>query len=197
MRLTTTKAFSISTENLNKMHFFEPWSRTGPYDLQFAFGSDVVTISLERSLEMGDRWVRVLSMTCPNWPEKRVLNQLIGIDDTFPYFGGRRFWFRCPLPKDGQICSNRVGVLYLPLAGDSYGGFGCRCCHNLRYPPNANNARETNRATLRKVRKLLNYQILLYKHCEDCGVSLALFEGKGVTIRSKRCPKCQEARSRG
>jgi len=44
-------------------------------------------------------------------------------------FGGRRWWFICPLVVNGQICSRRVGVLY--LASGKY--FGCRHCYNLTY----------------------------------------------------------------
>lgn len=44
------------------------------------------------------------------------------------YFGGRRYWFICPLVVDGAFCGKRMGVLYL-------GGrwFGCRDCYQLSY----------------------------------------------------------------
>ncbi|EKD67325.1 MAG: hypothetical protein ACD_48C00479G0005 [uncultured bacterium] len=44
------------------------------------------------------------------------------------YFGGKRWWFRCPLLINGLPCSRRVGVLY--LAGKY---FGCRKCYDLAY----------------------------------------------------------------
>lgn len=43
-------------------------------------------------------------------------------------FGGHRYWFICPLYKDGVYCGRRVGVLYKD--GDY---FGCRHCYNLTY----------------------------------------------------------------
>jgi len=45
-------------------------------------------------------------------------------------YGGKRWWFLCPLLiNNSQICCNRrVGFLYL---GAEY--FGCRHCHNLTY----------------------------------------------------------------
>jgi len=46
-------------------------------------------------------------------------------------FGGKRWWFHCPLIKDGQICNRRVGRLYLPSGGHY---FGCRHCYDLTYP---------------------------------------------------------------
>lgn len=44
------------------------------------------------------------------------------------HFGGYRYWFECPLLKDGIHCKRRVGVLYL-----SGNYFGCRHCHELTY----------------------------------------------------------------
>lgn len=44
------------------------------------------------------------------------------------FFGGHRFWFACPLLRDGLPCEKRVGVLYM---GERY--FGCRECLDLAY----------------------------------------------------------------
>lgn len=52
------------------------------------------------------------------------------LEKTFPYFGGFRWWFLCPLLVDGLRCSRRVAKLYLP-PGEVY--YGCRCCHQLTY----------------------------------------------------------------
>ncbi len=49
---------------------------------------------------------------------------------TTPPFGGRRWWWLCPLLYQGQPCGRRVAKLYLP-GGDVY--FGCRHCHSLTY----------------------------------------------------------------
>ncbi len=45
------------------------------------------------------------------------------------YFGGRRWWFVCPLTRDGKACGRRIGVLYLTNSKH----FGCRLCNNLTY----------------------------------------------------------------
>jgi len=45
-------------------------------------------------------------------------------------WGGVRYWFVCPLSKEGMTCMRRVGVLYLP-PGSRY--FGCRHCYDLTY----------------------------------------------------------------
>lgn len=46
------------------------------------------------------------------------------------HFGGVRWWFLCPLSKDGVPCGRRVGKLYCP-PGATY--YGCRHCYNLSY----------------------------------------------------------------
>lgn len=43
-------------------------------------------------------------------------------------FGGKRYYFICPLTKNGVECGRRVGVVY--LCGK---WFGCRKCHDLAY----------------------------------------------------------------
>lgn len=44
------------------------------------------------------------------------------------YFGGRRYWFICPLVINGLNCGRRVGKLF--IAGHY---FGCRHCYRLAY----------------------------------------------------------------
>jgi hypothetical protein len=55
---------------------------------------------------------------------------LIEITSTRCAFGGRRFWFRCPMMRDGVACDRRVLRLYLPPGGQM---LGCRHCYDLRY----------------------------------------------------------------
>jgi hypothetical protein len=54
----------------------------------------------------------------------------VPIATTHPYLGGRRFWFRCPVVRDGRPCGKHAGRLYLP-PGEHF--FACRDCHNLTY----------------------------------------------------------------
>lgn len=44
------------------------------------------------------------------------------------HLGGVRWWFICPLARNGVACGRRVRKLYL---NGRY--FGCRHCHNLTY----------------------------------------------------------------
>jgi hypothetical protein len=52
----------------------------------------------------------------------------VPITSTRPYLGGARFWFRCPVMRDGNPCGRRVGRLYLPPDAKI---FRCRECYNL------------------------------------------------------------------
>ncbi|MDB5297498.1 MAG: hypothetical protein JWO31_3481 [Phycisphaerales bacterium] len=45
-------------------------------------------------------------------------------------WGGRRWWFACPLVVDGRACGRRCDKLYLP-PGRRH--FGCRRCHGQTY----------------------------------------------------------------
>jgi hypothetical protein len=46
------------------------------------------------------------------------------------HFGAVRYWFICPLSKNGVYCRRRVGTLYLAGRGKY---FGCRHCYSLSY----------------------------------------------------------------
>ena len=61
---------------------------------------------------------------------KAPLEYAVEIIATPCHFGGVRYWFRCPLVRNGVPCGGRVGRLYLPPGGRY---FGCRTCYNLTY----------------------------------------------------------------
>lgn len=56
------------------------------------------------------------------------INYNVPLVTTACYFGGKRYWFICPLVVNGKPCEKRVGVLY---KCGKY--FGCRHCYNLSY----------------------------------------------------------------
>lgn len=64
---------------------------------------------------------------------KEELNYKISLTTTRCNYGGRRYWFICPLIFNQIRCGRRVGVLYM---GDKY--FGCRHCRNICYSRNEN-----------------------------------------------------------
>ncbi len=58
------------------------------------------------------------------------IHYTIKLTSTKLHWGTSRWWFVCPLIKNGMICNRRVGKLYLPPGGKY---FGCRHCYDLAY----------------------------------------------------------------
>jgi hypothetical protein len=54
----------------------------------------------------------------------------IALTTTQCNFNGKRYWFICPLSRNGVYCGRRVGTLFLAPGGNY---FGCRHCYNLSY----------------------------------------------------------------
>jgi len=60
--------------------------------------------------------------------EKENMDYRVLLASTPCRYGGIRYWFICPLTKNGRYCGRRVGVIY------SIGKwFGCRYCGNIAY----------------------------------------------------------------
>ena len=92
------------------------WSRGGePYASIF--------YSVEEGVEVGELALR-LRYSKGEGETKRSENYPVRVVSTVPTYGGRRWWFLCPL------CDRRAAKLYLPPGGRL---FGCRTCHRLTY----------------------------------------------------------------
>ena len=66
----------------------------------------------------------------------------VRLQATRPGFGGKCWWFTCPLTVSGVACNRRAGKLYLPPGGRY---FGCRHCYDLTYR-SSQRAHQTERA---------------------------------------------------
>ncbi len=87
-------------------------------------------VSFAVSTVAGDEYIRFqYTQTDKHSGEKTELDYKVRLVWTPCHFGGRRWWFICPLIVNGRVCNRRVGVLY--LASGKY--FGCRHCYNLTY----------------------------------------------------------------
>lgn len=64
----------------------------------------------------------------PENGQTKEISYSIWLTNTRCHFGGNRYWFRCPLSKNGVVCNRRVGVLYF---NGRY--FGCRHCLQITY----------------------------------------------------------------
>ena len=70
----------------------------------------------------------IYTQTDTDTNEKKDFDYKVQIVSTPCNFGGKRYWFICPLAKNNIPCNKRVGVLY--KKGDF---FGCRHCYELSY----------------------------------------------------------------
>ena len=70
------------------------------------------------------------TITDRNTKEKTDYEYQISLTTTPCHFGGVRYWFVCPISKNGVSCGRRTGILHL-ASGGNY--FGCRHCYDLSY----------------------------------------------------------------
>jgi hypothetical protein len=87
-----------------------------------------ITAQLEPVSQEGLQLRLLYTQTNHTTGEKQEFNYIVNLVSTPCNFGELRYWFLCPLIKNGFKCNRRVGVLY---KGGDY--FGCRHCYNLSY----------------------------------------------------------------
>ena len=75
------------------------------------------------------RDIFAISIPKVNFKIKNRDSRRINFVSTPCFYGGHRWWFRCPVSVRDNVCTRRVGVLY--LGEGEY--FGCRHCYNLTY----------------------------------------------------------------
>ena len=143
MSFMTTNVIKISTRILKNAHCFEDGMPKRVHKFYYKVGPAKITLTVEVSMETGDRWVRFLSLDCDHWPEEKTLNCLVGLDYTPCHFGNCRWWFLCTSLIKGQICRRRVGVLYILPTDTAH--FACRNCLGLRYPETGSRKRKSTR----------------------------------------------------
>jgi hypothetical protein len=99
------------------------WSRNGEV---------VASISYRvESSEDGPSGLRFMyTITSNDSGEKKDYNYIIPVVSTPCNYGGKRWWYICPLIVNGQSCLRRCRIVYMP-SGSEY--FGCRECYHLTY----------------------------------------------------------------
>lgn len=74
-------------------------------------------------------YVELIYTVTSRWSgEKNDMDYKVPLTTTLCNYGGERYWFVCPLSRDGVYCGRRVGVIY---GVDKW--FGCRCCADVAY----------------------------------------------------------------
>jgi len=97
---------------------------------QFGRSGDNVSYTVVElpGIAMGLHMEHVASVGASTGPHST--RYLIEITSSRCTFGGRRFWFRCPMTRESVPCDRRVLRLYLPPGGQM---LGCRDCYDLRH----------------------------------------------------------------
>jgi len=100
------------------------------YQWPDASRSVVPEIAYRVVLDAGSRSSLVLRYTVSNNGLQSSVEYQIQTTTTPCRFGGRRYWFACPLVRKGVPCLKRARKLFLPPGGRF---FGCRRCYNLTH----------------------------------------------------------------
>jgi hypothetical protein len=128
-RWTVEDCKTITTQFLNEYNYFDGGVRLGELTWR-RNGEKIGSIGMEISTVEDDEYIRFqYKQTDRNTGKEIELDYKALLDWTSCYFGGRRWWFICPLITNGRVCGRRVGSLH--LAGSEY--LGCRHCYNLTY----------------------------------------------------------------
>lgn len=101
--------------------YISSWSRGGDT-------TDNISFSVELNEENPSALRFVYSINDNETETKRDYRYLIPVTATRCHFGGRRWWFVCPLKSES--CLGRCRIIYLPPDAEY---FGCRECHQLTY----------------------------------------------------------------
>ena len=129
-RNTTDNALSFSTFFLHKYRMLVPECQSFNSNvIWYCNGSETARINYNISTITSNSFIelRYKIKRC-NDEEWKPIEQKIQLESVQCHFGGKRWYFRCGLSRNGQYCGRRVAVLY---QADNY--FGCRHCANLSY----------------------------------------------------------------
>ncbi len=121
---------SVSIAFLRK-HGFLCGYRSGVISWKNSYGEETASMGVTVSTGDGKDYARFCyTITDHRTGEKAKYDYKVELVTTPCNLGGVRWWFTCPLTKDGVCCGRRVGRLYLPPGG---GYYGCRHCYDLSY----------------------------------------------------------------
>lgn len=116
----------LSVRKLREWDYFSGW-RSGT--VTWTRGEHKSSIGIMVIISSDEKYIKLnYTQTTYSTGEKKDFDYKVPIVSTNCNYGGVRYWFVCPLYKNGKYCGKRCGVLY---KGGDY--FGCRECYNLIY----------------------------------------------------------------
>ena len=161
-KTTVEECHSISTTFLKKYDYFCGF-RSGGMKWTNSRGEETGSIGFSVSVNEWSGEIRFqYTNTSHSTGQKENLDYPVRLTSTPCNYGGKRWWFICPLVKNGVPCSRRVGKLYLD---GKY--FGCRHCYNLTYTSAQEHDKRID-ALLRNPDLLIN----AFKKPNDSGMNL-------------------------
>lgn len=119
---------------LKKYGYFNDW-KSGGIEWKGGWSNSKSSIGIIVSTSDNQNYIRFQYTQTERNGEQKSFDYKVKLTTTSCNYGGKRYWFICPLSKDGVPCNRRVGVLY-----KSSDYFGCRHCYDLTY-----NSRNENR----------------------------------------------------
>lgn len=129
---TVEDSRSVSISFLKKHGYFSTQCcKSGRIFWTNCYDEETGSIGIVVSTIEGENFVRFYyTVTDRNTGEKADYDYKVQLTTTPCYFGGVRYWFICPLVKNGVYCGRRVAKLYKAPSAEL---FGCRHCYNLSY----------------------------------------------------------------
>ncbi len=122
---------SVSISFLKKHGYFHCYGyRSGRIFWTNSFGEETGSIGIAVDVTDGPYVKFNYTVTDRSSGEKTDYDYKVKLTTTPCNFGGVRYWFICPLSKNGLYCGRRVAKLY-KAPGANY--FGCRYCYDLSY----------------------------------------------------------------
>ena len=123
---------SVSISFLRKHGYLsEPCCMPGTISWKNYYGEQTSSIGIVVSTLDDENNIRFhYTSTKRDTGEETKYDYKVQLTTTPCNFGGVRYWFICPLSKNGVYCGRRVAKLYCVPGANHY---GCRHCHNLSY----------------------------------------------------------------
>lgn len=123
---------SVSISFLKKHGYLNAESsKWGGISWKNCYGEETSSISIVVSTFEGDSFVRFYyTVTKRSTGEKIECDYKVRLTTTPCNLGGVRYWFICPLSRNGVYCGRRVAKLYCAPGANYY---GCRHCYDLSY----------------------------------------------------------------
>ena len=125
---TCEQSRALSISFLKKHGYLNGYYRSGTVSWTHGWSGNKSSIGIIASVHGDDPHFRLHYTQTDFDGVKTNLDYRVEVASTPCYFGGKRYWFICPLSRSGVTCRRRVGVLY---GASKY--YGCRYCYDLAY----------------------------------------------------------------